>query len=150
MICGRQCDAQLTGCWVRYTVRMRGVEPRQIAMRMVQADGRLAASTSPFLGVVEMFMCRTTLLPFGSSRHYFSFGVAEQLTPFALQTTINPSDAQATNAPWCVESIFLSRCVGPIFSFFLDSSEMADLVLMFSRPEHQLMTNIQAKDLTWG
>jgi len=50
------------------------------------------------LVVVEMLMCQMMLLSFGLLQHYYSFGVAEKFTPFALQMTIT-SDVKVTTAP---------------------------------------------------
>jgi len=62
---------------------LHGVEPRQTAVGMTVR--LLASVTTPLRGVVEMLKHQTTLLPFGSSRQYYSFGVADKFTPFAVR-----------------------------------------------------------------
>ena len=80
------------------------------------------ASASPFLCVVEMLWCQRTLLPFASSRQYYSF----------CCTSDNYSPGVRRQLQFGVSGRYppLVMLI-PAFPFLFDSYELADLALMF-------------------
>jgi hypothetical protein len=105
---------------------------------MVQANGWLAAKRQApvrSLGVMEVLICQTTLLPFERRYSTTPFGVADKHTPSDTPMTITPSYVQVTIAPWCVKLLSLLDVSGPASSgyfFLLEPSKLDDLVFMFS------------------